>query len=143
MTGQPDETEEDVIATLNLIDDLRDHNAKMFYTPVLFIPLHDAVLGNCQRTNLDDLTELQWDVLSRCWKNNIDFWAPDMQKILGPIFFTSHWFYYRWKHGKKATRSMMRLAGFPVTGKIGKECNPEYCQNGFKSTLEQMKERVF
>jgi hypothetical protein len=39
--------EEDVIATLNLIDDLRDHNAKMFYTPVLLIPLHDAVLGNC------------------------------------------------------------------------------------------------
>ena len=145
MTGQPDETEEDVIATLNLIDDLRDHNAKMFYTPVLFIPLHDAVLGNCQRTNLDNLTELQWDVLSRCWKNNIDFWAPDMQKIVGPIFFTSHWLYYRWKHGKKATKSMMRLAGFPVTGKIGKECNPEYCQNGngFKNVLGQMKERFF
>ena len=143
MTGQPDETEEDVIATLNLIDDLKNHNAKMFYTPVLFIPLREAVLGNCRRTNLDALTELQWEVLSRCWRNNIDFWAPDKQKYLGPMFFMSHWLYYRWKHGKKATRPMMRLAGLPVTGKIGKECNPEYCQNGFKNTIEQMKERFF
>ena len=145
MTGQPDETEEDVIATLNLIDDLRNHNSKMFYTPVLFIPLHEAVLGNCRRTNLDNLTELQWDVLSRCWRNNIDFWAPDMQKILGPVFFMSHWLYYRWKHGKKATRSMMRLAGFPVAGKIGKECSPEYCNNGngFKNAFEQMKDKFF
>jgi radical SAM superfamily enzyme YgiQ (UPF0313 family) len=145
MTGQPDETEEDVIATLNLIDDLRNHNAKMFYTPVLFIPLHEAVLGNHRRTNLDNLTELQWDVLSRCWKNNVDFWAPEMQKILGPIFFMSHWLYYRWKHGKKATRSMMRLAGFPVAGHIGKVCDPDYCKNSnsFKNALEQMREKIF
>jgi len=149
MTGQPDETEKDVIATLNLIDDLRNHNAKMFYTPVLFIPLKEAILGNCRRTNLDNLTELQWEVLARCWRNNIDFWAPDKQKILGPTFFMSHWFYYRWKHGKKATRPMMHLAGFPIGSKIGKKCNPAYCQNGngfgngLKNALEQMKERFF
>jgi len=135
MTGQPDETEEDVIATLNLIDDLRAHNAKMFYTPVLFIPLKEAVLGNCMRTNLNNLTELQWEVIARSWRNNIDFWAPDMQKYIGPGFFFAHWFYGRWKHGKKATRPMMHLAGFPVAGKIDKQCNPEYCRE------EQIKER--
>jgi radical SAM superfamily enzyme YgiQ (UPF0313 family) len=145
MTGQPDETDDDVIETLNLIDDLRNNNAKMFYTPVLFIPLKEAVLGNCRRTNLNSLSELQWEVLSRCWRNNIDFWAPDKQKLLGPVFFMSHWLYYRWKHGKKATLPMMRLAGFPVVGKVGKECDPAYCRNGngFKAALEQMKERFF
>ena len=147
MTGQPDETEDDVIATINLIDDLRNHNAKMFYTPVLFIPLKEAVLGNSSRTNLDNLSELQWEVISRCWRNNIDFWAPDMQKIVGPLFFMGHWVYYRWKHGKKSTRPVMRLAGFPVTSKIDKHCNPEYCQNGngngFKAIFEQVKERFF
>jgi len=145
MTGQPDETDDDVIATLNLIDDLRAHNAKMFYTPVLFIPLKEAVLSNCKRSNLDNLTELQWDVLARCWKNNIDFWAPDKQKYLSPMFFMSHWLYYRWKHGKKATLPMMRLAGFPISNKIGKECDPAYCQNGngLKAAYEQMKERFF
>jgi len=147
MTGQPDETDEDVIATLNLIDDLRNHNAKMFYTPVLFIPLKEAMLGNCRRSNLNNLTQLQWDVIARCWRNNIDFWAPDMQKIVGPVFFMGYWFYGRWKHGKKATLPMMRLAGFPVSGKIDKQCSPEYCngqnKNGFKSAFEQIKERFF
>lgn len=143
MTGQPEETEEDVIATLNLIDDLKNHNAKMFYTPVLFIPLKDAILGNSRRTNLNNLTELQWEVLARSWKNNIDFWTPDLKKIYGPAFFFVHWFYARWKHGKKATIPMMRLAGFPVSGKIEKQCNPQYCQNGFKDTFEQIKEKFF
>jgi radical SAM superfamily enzyme YgiQ (UPF0313 family) len=149
MTGQPDETEDDVIATINLIDDLRAHNAKMFYTPVLFIPLKEAVLGNCKRTNLDNLTELQWEVLSRCWRNNIDFWAPDMQKIVGPLFFFGHWFYARWRHGKKSTRPVLRLAGFPVASKIDKPCDPGYCngnngfKNGFKNAFEQVKERFF
>jgi len=135
MTGQPDEKEEDVIATLNLIDDLRNLNAKMFYTPVLFIPLKEAILSNSRRTNLDNLTELQWEVLSRCWRNNIDFWAPEKQRYLGPVFFFSHWLYYRWKHGKKATLPMMRLSGLPVTGKIEKNCNPQYCNDNFANKL--------
>ena len=147
MTGQPDETENDVIATINLIDDLRAHNAKMFYTPVLFIPLKEAILGNCHRTNLDNLTELQWEVIARCWRNNIDFWAPDLQKFVGPLFFFGHWFYARWKHGKKSTRPVLRLAGFPVASKIDKKCSPEYCQNqggnGLKGIFEQVKEKLF
>ena len=140
MTGQPDETEEDVIATLNLIDDLRNHNAKMFYTPVLFIPLKEAVLGNQSRTDLKNLTELQWEVIARCWRNNIDFWAPDLQKFVGPGFFFGHWFYGRWKHGKKATAPMMHLAGFPVASKIDRKCNPEYCKdNNYTEFFEQIK----
>jgi len=128
MTGQPDETEDDVRATLDLIDDLRYHNSKMFYTPLLFIPLKEAVLGNHRRTNLKNLTELQWQVIANCWKNNIDFWSPDLKWMINPGFFFAHWFYARWKHGKKATVPMMHLAGFPVSQKTGKLCNPEYCQ---------------
>jgi radical SAM superfamily enzyme YgiQ (UPF0313 family) len=131
MTGQPDETEDDVRATLNLIDDLRNHNAKMFYTPVLFIPLKEAVLGNQRRTNLRNLSELQWEVIARCWRNNIDFWRPDLKWVLNPMFFFSHWFYARWRHGKKATIPMMHLAGFPIAQKTDKACAPEYCQDGF------------
>ena len=143
MTGQPDETEEDVIATLELIDNLRNNNSKMFYTPVLFIPLKDAVLSESRRADLDNLSELQWEILARCWKNNIDFWSPDMKWIYGPAFFASHWLYARWKHGKKATMPMMRLAGFPVAKKIDKPCNTNYCINGFKTAIEQMRERFF
>ena len=143
MTGQPEETEEDVLATLELIDDLKSHHAKMFYTPVLFIPLKDALLGGSRRTSLKNLSELQWEILARCWKNNIDFWTPDMRWIYGSAFFFSHWFYARWKHGKKATIPMMHLAGLPITGKVDKSCNPEYCRNGFKDAFEYMRERFF
>ena len=76
MTGQPEETEEDVQATLELIDELKYHHAKMFYTPVLFIPLKDALLGDCKRTSLTNLTELQWEVL-RCHVFCPEFWRRD------------------------------------------------------------------
>ena len=112
MAGQPDETEEDVKATLDLIDDLRSQNAKMFYTPVLFIPLEDAMLGKAKRSSLETLSELQWMVLTKCWKNNIDFWQPEKAWVYYPMFFLSHWLYARWRHGKKATKPMMHLSGF-------------------------------
>jgi radical SAM superfamily enzyme YgiQ (UPF0313 family) len=143
MTGQPDETEDDVRATLDLIDDLRNHNAKMFYTPVLFIPLKEAVLGNYRRTSLKNLSELQWEVLARCWRNNIDFWSPDKKWLYNPMFFFSHWFYARWKHGKKATLPMMHLAGFPIAQKTDHPCNPQYCQDGVITPVGNGRGRFF
>ena len=64
-----------------------------------------------------------------------------MKWIYEPAFFMSHWLYARWMHGKKATIPMMRLAGLPVTQHIDKSCNQEYCQNGFKQVVEQIRER--
>jgi len=147
MTGQPEETEEDVLATIDLIDNLRSQNAKMFYTPVLFIPLKEAILSGSKRSNLDNLTELQWEVISRCWKNNIDFWVPDKRHLIYPAFFATHWLYARWKHGRKATKSMMHLAGFPISKKIDKKCDPEYCKDnnlkGIQKELQQIKNKFF
>lgn len=111
MTGQPDETEEDVNATLDLIDDLRAQNAKMFYTPVLFIPLEDALLRNARRTSLENLSELQWMVIAKSWRNNMDFWDPERAWLYGAMFFFAHWLYGRWRHGARSTRPMMHLAG--------------------------------
>ncbi len=142
MTGQPDETEEDVIATINLIDDLRANNAKMFYTPVLFIPLKEAVLSESRRTNLNNLTELQWEVIARSWRNNIDFWAPDKKWMLSTGFLLTYWFYYRWKHGKKSIKPVMRLAGMPISSKIDKPCDPSYCNIDFKEKFEKEKEII-
>jgi radical SAM superfamily enzyme YgiQ (UPF0313 family) len=141
MTGQPEETEDDVRATLELIDDLRNHHAKMFYTPVLFIPLKDAVLGNFRRTNLKNLSELQWEVIARCWKNNIDFWSPERRWLYSPMFFLTHWLYARWKHGRKATVPMMHLAGFPIAQKTDRPCTIEYCQDGFPAQVEDVVDR--
>jgi hypothetical protein len=71
-----------------------------------------------------------------------------MQKLVGPLFFVGYWMYYRWKHGKKSTRPVMRLAGFPVASKLDKPCDPSYCKgnnggNGFRGIFEQVKEKFF
>lgn len=39
------------------------------------------------------------------------FWQPERSWICRSIFFLSHWFYARWRHGKESTRPMMLLAG--------------------------------
>lgn len=148
MTGQPDEGEDDVIATLELIDDLHSHNSKMFYTPVLFIPLEEAILGNVKRLAIENLSELQWEVITRCWKNNIEFWHPEKKWLYGTMFFFTHWFYARWKHGKKATIPMMHLSGLSDSSipiKIAKKCDVLYCNSGFENAtdyIEDIRESV-
>ena len=66
-----------------------------------------------------------------------------MKWIYGPLFFLSHWFYARWRHGKIATVPMMRLAGIPISYKNDKKCDPVNCKNGFKDVMEQIRERFF
>jgi len=126
MAGMPGETEEDVIATLELLDELK--GAKMFYTPVLFIPLEEALLNKAKRAELNSLSELHWEFISTCWKNNLDIWTKRNLhiKLLGFLLF---WAYVRWKHGSKATRPVMRFVGLePLVGhRVGKRCEPDYC----------------
>ena len=145
MTGQPDETEDDVNATIELVDDLRASNAKMFYTPVIFVPFEEAVLGDKKRINLEGLSELQWEVITRCWRNNLDIWRPDSNGLYGQMFFFSHWFYARWRHGKKSTIPMMHLAGLPDSSillKAIKKCDTLYCQSGLGDVGDVIRDMV-
>jgi radical SAM superfamily enzyme YgiQ (UPF0313 family) len=145
MTGQPDETEEDVLATLELVDDLRNNKAKMFYTPIIFIPLEEALLRNAERTVIQNLSESQWELIASCWRANIDFWKPEMNWMLNPSFLLYHGAFGRWKHGKKTTMPMMHLAGFPESSipvKIIKKCDAAYCQSGLKEFATKVKETV-
>ncbi|MCK4717477.1 MAG: B12-binding domain-containing radical SAM protein [Thermoplasmata archaeon] len=145
MAGQPDETEDDVIATLNLVDDLRAHNAKMFYTPVLFVPFEEAILGTANKASLERLSELQWEFISKSWKNNIDVWYPEKGRIFNPLTFSAHWCWFRWRHGKKATIPMMHLAGLSDSSlpiKVIKKCDTAYCQSGLGDTMASVKEKV-
>jgi hypothetical protein len=57
-------------------------------------------------------------------------------------FLLTYWFYYRWKHGKKSTKPVMRLAGMPISSKIGKTCDPSYCDIDFKEQFEKEKEII-
>lgn len=72
IVGLPDETEADVAETLSLMDDLRDFNA--FYVPLFFVPLEDCLLMNKRGAELDSLTKMRWEFLTRCWEYNVRIW---------------------------------------------------------------------
>lgn len=129
MTGLPDETEKDTIATLELVDDLSGY--KMFITPILFVPLEDCLLSEARRVNLDHLTDLQWDFIGSCFKYNFDFWLPHAKWRIMVGAFLSYALYYSWKHGPKAFYPMTKASGLSDTfigNKIFKGCDPRMCK---------------
>ncbi len=133
ITGWPDETADDTVQTLELIDKLKGH--EMFLVPLMFIPLEDAKLKDEKRVSLEDFTPEQWDVFSEAWRFNIDIWAKELQPLFTFASLFSYYAYFRWKHGKKAYRPIMRIANMPVIGGIPQRyppmrdggVNPRYC----------------
>jgi len=129
--GLPGEREEDILATLELLDKLKD--AKIFYVPLLFTSEEESILKEQRHKDLKDLDEFQWDILSRCWKYNLDLWAPKLNKIA--LFGTLLTYpFYRWKHGKKILEPIMKFSGLEnlfLNRKLGIECQPQYCASSF------------
>ncbi len=72
IVGFPGEMEEDTIKTLELIDDLKSYTS--FFVPLLFVPLDKCILQNERGADLDSLSDLQWEFLSRCWRYNVKIW---------------------------------------------------------------------
>jgi len=125
--GLPGEQEEDILATLELLDRLK--NSKIFYVPLLFTSEEESILKGQRHKDLKDLNESQWDIISRCWRFNLDLWVPELNKVaLFASLLTSP--YFRWKHGKKIVRPIMKFSGVAnpvVSRKLGIECQPQYC----------------
>lgn len=132
MAGMPGEQEDDIIATLELIDDLKD--MKLFYTPVLFIPLADAMLSDARRISLDNLNDLHWEFITECWRKNVRIWLDNKTQWLIKTLLISSLPFYRFKHGAKALRPILNVAGlashnggFFMGAKMDKPCEPDYC----------------
>lgn len=85
--GLPDEKEEDVIETLELMDDLKDYYA--FFVPLLFVPLENCLLMNKCGAELDSLSRVRWEFLIRCWKYNIKVWQDSFleYRISNPLLY--------------------------------------------------------
>jgi len=131
--GLPGEREEDIIATIELLDKLK--NAKIFYVPLLFTSEEESILKRQRHKDLKDLNEFQWDIISRCWRFNLELWAPELNKValFGSLLASP---YYRWKHGKKIVKPIMKFSGLEnlvVHRKIGVECQPKCCVSSFNA----------
>ncbi len=67
ITGLPEENEEDVIKTLNLVDDLKG-NMLMYYI-FYFVPM--GKLEGSNFFNFNDITTRRWELFSTCWMETI------------------------------------------------------------------------
>lgn len=120
--GLPDEREEDVAETLELMDDLKDYNA--FYVPLFFVPLENCLLMNKRGAELDSLSKIRWELLTRCWQYNVRIWRhtflghrftnPTLYKLvkrmLIPYSARVLGIYYRIKRGEAMMDAIWKMA---------------------------------
>ncbi len=110
IVGLPGETEKDTKATIELVDELK--NKKLCYVPLLFTSEEDCVLREARHMDLKHLTPIQWELLAKCWRHNIELFAADLAQWPSRfVAMFSYVFYYRWKHGTKSLRPLLTLSG--------------------------------
>jgi radical SAM superfamily enzyme YgiQ (UPF0313 family) len=129
IVGLPEEKEEDVLETLELMDALKDYNA--FYVPLFFVPLENCVLMHKKGAELDSLSKARWDFFIRCWEYNIRIWRDTFleNRIRNPIVFKAvnnivipcfariMGFYYGWTRGEQLKQAFWTLGMAQATAK--------------------------
>ncbi len=112
----PEETEDDTMKTMELVDELRSYN--VFLIPVLFTPLGDCILRNARKADWSKVTQASKDLFVQCWQYNAETYKEDylvgFKKLLfqllgGGIYLT----YYRWKTSKPFYKNLIKkVIGF-------------------------------
>ena len=80
--GNPDETDDDIRETLDLVYEMERRGLFAFLVPSIFTPLHDTRMEMKKGvTETAKLSGLQWQLLMKCWKMNLrpgqySWWAP-------------------------------------------------------------------
>jgi radical SAM superfamily enzyme YgiQ (UPF0313 family) len=122
ITGLPDEREEDVMETLELLDDLKDCSA--FYVPLFFVPLENCLLMNKKGAELDSLSRARWQFLTRCWEYNVRIWRDTflehrihnamflnfVKRVAIPFAGKIAGVYYGAKHGPEMEAAIQKMA---------------------------------
>jgi hypothetical protein len=87
MVGNPGETDEDVMATLDLIHEIERRGLFAFLVHSIFTPLHDTRMENRKGvTETRHLTPLQWQLMMKCWRMNLSpglysWWGPTVWRL--------------------------------------------------------------
>jgi radical SAM superfamily enzyme YgiQ (UPF0313 family) len=87
MIGNPGETDEDVIATLDLVYEMERRGLFAFLVPSIFTPLHDTRMEKKRGViQTRELTGLQWQLMMKCWRMNLSpglysWWGPTVWRL--------------------------------------------------------------
>ncbi len=83
IVGSPEENDEDVKATLDLVYEMERRGLFAILVPSIFTPLHDTRMEKQMGvTETRQLTQLQWQLMMKCWKFNL---RPALQSWWGPM----------------------------------------------------------
>lgn len=109
IVGLPGENEGDVLASIELVEDLK--GTKGFFVPLFFVPLGESALKGAKGVGSKALSELHWEFFAECWKYNLNVWRKPwalrgirslLSKILIPIVGGfMYLFYYKHRSGAK------------------------------------------
>ncbi|MEZ5429168.1 MAG: radical SAM protein [Pyrinomonadaceae bacterium] len=87
IVGNPDETDEDIMGTLDLIYEMERRGLFAFLIPSIFTPLHDTRMEMEKGvTQTRQLSSLQWQLMMKCWKMNLrpgqySWWGPTAWRV--------------------------------------------------------------
>ncbi|MGB7207563.1 MAG: radical SAM protein [Pyrinomonadaceae bacterium] len=114
IVGNPDETDEDIRETLDLVYEMEHRGLFAFLIPSIFTPLHDTRMEMEKGvTQTRQLSELQWQLMMKCWKMNLrpgqySWWGPTAWRV-GSI---GMWLYkLRKLNGPNFTYPLLMFAG--------------------------------
>jgi len=114
IVGSPGETDEDVMATIDLVYEIERRGLFAFLIPSIFTPLHDTRMEKeTGVTQTRQLSPLQWQLMMKCWKFNLrpgqySWWGPTAWRI-GSI---AMWLYkLRRLNGKHFTWPLFMFSG--------------------------------
>lgn len=112
IVGNPEETDEDIRETLDLVYEMERRGLFAFLIPSIFTPLHDTRMEMEKGvTETRQLSPLQWQLMMKCWKMNLrpgqySWWGPTawrvgsiamwlykLRKLNGPNFTYPLWMF--------------------------------------------------
>jgi len=140
IVGNPGETDEDVMDTLDLIYEMERRGLFAFLIPSIFTPLHDTRMAKAIGvTQTKQLTPLQWQLMMKCWKMNLrpglySWWGPTawrvgsigmwlykLRRLNGPNFTWPLWMFSGAISEKNLNRMGKIYMGKPLKIKTRKE----------------------
>ncbi|HEY6293467.1 MAG TPA: radical SAM protein [Terriglobia bacterium] len=151
IVGSPDETDEDSMATLDLIYEMERRGLFAILVPSIFTPLHDTRMEKARGVEeTRKLTPLQWQVMMKCWKVNLrpgqySWWGPmawrvgsiamwlyKLRRANGPNFTWPLWMFSGALSEKRLAKMGKIHVGRPLKTKSRKELiaslKPHYWQ---------------
>jgi len=130
--GLPEENEDDVSKTIELIEELK--GSKQWLFPLFFVAMGGSMLEKEKTFTLNKMTQAHWDLLFECWEHSLKF----SKEIVDRLFTSGNTL------TRKITRAFVKK-GISIAEKYLAEIrkNPEKLMETLKDTkIESVKDFI-